>query len=66
VARKPYLVGGPLLIAGYGWSWITRAKRPVSAELMRFHRHEQMQRLMKMFRLAGRNDGGAVGALNRS
>lgn len=43
--RKPYLLGGISLMAGYGAAWITRAKRPVSTELMRFHRHEQMQRL---------------------
>jgi len=45
MARKPYLLGGFLLLAGYWWALMTRVKRPVSSELMRFHRREQMQRL---------------------
>jgi len=31
--------------AGYLWACITRVKRPVSGELMEFHRAEQMQKL---------------------
>ena len=42
---KPYLLGGLLLLAGYGWAWMAGVKRPISSELMRFHRREQMQRL---------------------
>lgn len=49
--NKPYLIGGALLFAGYAWSAVTRVKRPVSPDLMRFHRREQMQRLRQM--LAG-------------
>lgn len=45
MVRKPYLVGGALLLAGYGWSWATRVERPVSAQLVKFHRAEQMRRL---------------------
>lgn len=45
---KPYLIGGLMLLAGYLWSALTRVKRPVSPELMRFHRREQMQRLRKL------------------
>jgi glycosyltransferase involved in cell wall biosynthesis len=47
MARKPYFVGGLSLLAGYGAGWISRAPRPISAELIRFHRNEQMQRLRK-------------------
>lgn len=43
--RAPYVIGGLLLIAGYGWGWLKRLERPVSRELIRFHRQEQMQRL---------------------
>ena len=51
MGRKPYLFGGLLLLAGYGLGWIMRVKRPVSPELIRFHQHEQMQRLKhSMFR----------------
>jgi len=45
LGRKPYLVGSLFLLAGYSWGLITRAQRPVSAELIRFHRREQMRRL---------------------
>ena len=45
MARKPYLLGGLFLLAGYWWAWMTRVKRPISSELMRFHRHEQIERL---------------------
>lgn len=47
--HRPYLVGGLALIAGYTWSFIRKAKRPVSQELIAFHRKEQMQRLKRMF-----------------
>lgn len=45
MARKPLLLGGIYLLAGYLWAWMTRAERAVSPELMRFHRGEQMARL---------------------
>ncbi len=32
-------------MAGYVWCWITGHERPVSPELMKFHRGEQMARL---------------------
>ena len=38
-------VDGAALLAGYGWAAIRRTKRPVSRELMRFHRREQMKKL---------------------
>lgn len=51
--RSPYVLGGILLIAGYAWAWLTRVPRPVSGELIRFHRSEQLARLRQMFRRAG-------------
>ncbi len=48
MTKKPYIVGGLLLLLGYFWSWINRTARPVSKELMNFHRHEQMQRLKNL------------------
>jgi len=47
--RKPYLIGGILLLAGYGSAWIARLERPVPTELIRFHQHEQLQRLWQTF-----------------
>jgi biofilm PGA synthesis N-glycosyltransferase PgaC len=38
-------VDGAALFAGYCWAAIRRINRPVSRELMRFHRREQMNKL---------------------
>ena len=54
--KKPYVLGGVCLLAGYVWCWVTRHQRPVSAELMRFHRAEQMSRLKRAFG-QGRQEG---------
>jgi len=43
--KKPVGVGGISLLGGYVWAALRRKKRPVSPELMRFHRREQMHRL---------------------
>jgi glycosyltransferase involved in cell wall biosynthesis len=53
--KKPYLVDGIALYSGYLSAFARRMKRPVSDELMRFHRKEQMSKLKvilkSMFRL---------------
>ena len=54
MTKKPFLAGGLALGAGYLWSAIRRAKRPVSPEFVAFHRGEQMGRL-KHF-LMGKKD----------
>jgi hypothetical protein len=43
--KRPYLVSGAALAAGYFWGFIRRTPRPVSKELMKFHRKEEMQKL---------------------
>ncbi len=43
--RRPFILGGLAFIAGYLSSLVTRAPRAVSAELIAFHRGEQMARL---------------------
>jgi biofilm PGA synthesis N-glycosyltransferase PgaC len=45
--KRPFLLGGASLMAGYLWAMVRRAERPVSKELVRFRRREQMQRLKK-------------------
>ena len=45
MTKKPYLVGGIALFAGYVAAALGRTERPVSDELMRFHRKEQMAKL---------------------
>lgn len=46
--QKPILLGGICFLTGYIWASLTRMHRPVSGELMAFHRFEQMQRLRKL------------------
>lgn len=48
--QRPYLVRGLCFLAGYAWAWASRMERPVSAELMAFHRREQMSRFKDLFR----------------
>ncbi len=48
----PVVIGGLYFMAGYIWAGITRMRRPVSAELMAFHRKEQLTRLKRLLRLA--------------
>jgi len=43
--KKPYIVNGLALGLGYCWALVRRTPRPVSLELMRFHREEQMAKL---------------------
>jgi glycosyltransferase involved in cell wall biosynthesis len=40
---------GAALLSGYCWAAARRMKRPVSRELMRFHRREQMKKLRNIF-----------------
>ena len=47
MSKKPYIIGGLMLLAGYVISSIRRAERPVSKELIEFRRREQMVRLRK-------------------
>src|SRR5215469_4706673 len=45
MTKKPVVLGGAALLLGYCSAAIRRMKRPVSRELMRFHRREQMKKL---------------------
>jgi glycosyltransferase involved in cell wall biosynthesis len=50
MVKPPVVTGGLALLSGYCWAALRRIKRPVSRELMRFHRHEQMKKLGAIFR----------------
>lgn len=50
MAKKPYIGGGLALLFGYTWAALRRMDRPVSPELMRFHRKDQMRKLGAIFR----------------
>ena len=49
MTRRPFVVGGLMLLAGYVSSMVRRTHRPVSRELVEFYRREQMRRLAKFF-----------------
>ena len=48
--KAPVLIGGLALLSGYSWAALRRLKRPVSRELMRFYRREQMKKLRAILR----------------
>lgn len=50
LGQKPRLTGGLALGAGYLSAAIRGIERPVSDELMRFHRNEELQKLRAIFR----------------
>ncbi len=43
--KRPYLVGGLVLLSGYLYSVAARIQRPVPPELLKYHRREQLARL---------------------
>ena len=45
IPRKPVFIGSVGLFWGYCWAWMRQIKRPVTPEMIRFHRGEQMRRL---------------------
>ncbi len=49
-AKQPYILGGLALGLGYCWAFLRRTPRPVSCELMAFHRKEQMIKLKAILR----------------
>jgi poly-beta-1,6-N-acetyl-D-glucosamine synthase len=49
MTKRPFLFGGSALLAGYVYAAIRRTKRPVSREMIRFHRREQLQKLGTIF-----------------
>lgn len=50
LGKKPYVAGGMALALGYAWAALKRWKRPVSPELIRFHRSNQMKKLGAILR----------------
>ena len=50
MTKRPILIEGLALFSGYCWAAFRRIKRPVTPELMRFHRKEQMKKLKAILR----------------
>lgn len=65
MTKRPYVIGGLMLLAGYTASCVRRVKRPVSPELVEFRRREQMQRLRKFLTATTRNPGYLVARSTR-
>lgn len=49
MSKRPWIIGGCMILAGYFVSLVRGAKRPVSPALVRFRRREQMARLKRFF-----------------
>jgi hypothetical protein len=49
MAKRPYLLGGIALFAGYIAASLGSTERPISDELMKFHRKEQIVKLKAIF-----------------
>ena len=45
MTKRPFIVGGLTLFAGYAWQMIRRFERPIPKETVAFRRGEQMKRL---------------------
>jgi len=50
MAKPPFIAGAIALAAGYAWGAVRRIERPVTPELMRFHRADQMRKLRAIIR----------------
>jgi poly-beta-1,6-N-acetyl-D-glucosamine synthase len=48
MTRKPYLIGGLMLLVGYLAAGARHIERPISGELLMFRRREQMRRLRRL------------------
>jgi poly-beta-1,6-N-acetyl-D-glucosamine synthase len=49
-SKRPYMIGGLAVLTGYAGAAIRQVERPVSPELVKFYRGEQMRRLGRLFR----------------
>ncbi|MBM4322528.1 MAG: glycosyltransferase family 2 protein [Deltaproteobacteria bacterium] len=47
MSRRPYILSGLMILLGFFWAMFRRVKRPVSDELIQFHRAEQIRRLRR-------------------
>ena len=58
--KQPYLLGGMALGLGYCLGFLRRTPRPVSHELMRFHRKEQMLKLKAILKSRAEIQDGSI------
>lgn len=60
VTKKPYVLRGMTIVAGYVWAGLRGIERPVPPELRAFRRKEEMAQLARFFRV-GRNRRDSAG-----
>jgi hypothetical protein len=58
--EQPWLIGGVYFLAGYWWACVSQMHRPVSRELIAFHRREQMARLRRLWRRSNKPHGSST------
>jgi poly-beta-1,6-N-acetyl-D-glucosamine synthase len=61
MTKRPYVVRGMTILAGYVWAALRGAERPLPRELRALRRKEEMQQLAQFFRI-GRNGQDSSGA----
>ena len=49
IRRKPYIVGGLLVLGSYTWNWVRGVERTIPKKLMLLRRDDQMKRLKLIF-----------------
>lgn len=49
MTKKPYIIGGCLLVIGFAWAMLRRTSKQIPEQLQNFIRQEQMQRLRNIF-----------------
>jgi len=64
--RKPYVVGGMLMLAGYMWAMLCRVERTMPSELIAIRQKDQMQRLKDVLRHPLKHSSGLIPAAARS
>ena len=51
VLEKPYLLGSAVRAFGYYWGALKKDEMPVSADFIKFHKHEQINRLKSLLKI---------------
>jgi cellulose synthase/poly-beta-1,6-N-acetylglucosamine synthase-like glycosyltransferase len=48
--KRPYVLGGILILTSYAWTWLRRVERTMPTELIALRRRDQMQQLKAILR----------------
>jgi glycosyltransferase involved in cell wall biosynthesis len=64
--KRPYVLGGALMLVGYAWATVRRVERSMPEELIELRRRDQVQRLKAVLRHPLRHSDGRAPATSRS